>query len=192
MVFISTDYVFDGTAGPYGEDDTTNPINYYGQTKLDGEVIINQMGIEHLIIRTTVIFGHHALDKLNFVTWVIDKLRKKEKINAVFDQFGNPTLADSCAEIILQLLMKERCGIYNVVGKDYVNRFAFASEIADVFGLDKTLINPVSSEYLNQTAKRPKFGGFKTNKIEEESGIKLLTTEESLGIMKTQMADKFQ
>ena len=187
MVYVSTDYVFDGKSGPYSEDDKPNPISYYGRTKLEGENVIKKLGIDYLIVRTTVLFGCHPLGILNFATWVIGKLTKKQKINVVNDQFGNPTLADNCAEVILSILKNGKSGIYNVVGKDYVNRFDFACKIADFFNLDKSLIEPVTTAELNQPAKRPKFGGLKTDKIEKELNVKLLTIEDSLRIMKGQM-----
>lgn len=186
MVYVSSDYIFDGKLGPYSEDDAPNPIGVYGRTKLDGEEEVKRSGAGSIIARSTVIFGHHALGLENFATWAISKLKIGEKIRVVNDQFGNPTLADNCAQMILKLIEKNSYGTYNVVGKDYVSRYDFALKIADSFGFDKKLIVPVSSEELGQASRRPRMGGLKTDKI-QVLGIRPMDIEESLEIMKMQM-----
>lgn len=106
------------------------------------------------------------------------------------DQYGTPTLADNMVEIIFQLISHDKQGIYNVVGYDLINRYQFALEIVKIFGLNKDLIMPVITNELNQKAPRPKNGGLKTDKIENELNIKPLGIKDGLLIMKQQMTIK--
>jgi dTDP-4-dehydrorhamnose reductase len=183
MVYISTDYIFDGINGPYTENDTPNPINFYGRTKLEGENIVKELK-DFLIIRSTILYGLHK--KENFLTWVIKMLKENKKINVVNDQYGTPTLADNCVEALLSLFKENKTGIYNVSGKDLMNRFNFALEIAEEFGLDKNLINPVSTKALKQSARRPMRAGLIVDKIEGDLNIKMLKIKEALDIVKSQ------
>ena len=189
IVFISTDYVFDGKKGPYKEDDETNPISWYGKTKLEAEKLIESSNLEYIIARTTVLYGWDK-HKLNFVTWVIDELKNCREIKVVTDQYGTPTLTDNMAEIILQLILKNKQGIYNVVGPDLINRYQFALEIEKIFNLPKRFIIPVTSKELNQKAPRPKKGGLKVDKIKSELNIKPLGIKDGLLLMKRQMTIK--
>jgi len=187
VIYMSTDYIFDGKNGPYSEEDKPKPINYYGLTKLEGESIIKSSGLDYVIIRSTILYGWNPIDHLNFVTWVIDKLKKREEIKVVTDQYGNPTLADNCAEAILDIIKKNKSGIYNIVGRDWVNRFEFAKKICEIFNLDKRLISPVTSDAIKQRANRPKVAGLKIDKAQRELDTKLLNIEESLIKMKRQI-----
>jgi len=185
IIFLSTDYIFDGKNGPYSEGEELNPINYYGKTKLECEKLVKSSRLEYIIVRTTVLYGW-GKNRLNFVTWVIDELKNGRKIKVVRDQYGTPTLADNLAEVILELILHDKRGIYNVAGSSLVNRYEFALKIADIFELNKGLITPVTSEELNQRAPRPKRGGLKIDKIKKEMRVKLLTIEEGLFEMKKQ------
>lgn len=186
IVYISTDYIFDGKSGPYTEDDNPNPLNYYAKTKLEGEEIVKNSGLENLIIRSTVIYGLEKT-KLNFAMWVINKLRRQGKISVVDDQYGSPTFADSAAEIIIKLLEGGRKGIYNVAGPGIMSRYEFALKIADVFDLDKTLITPIQTKGLRQKAPRPLKAGLKIDKVKTDLGIEPLNVKEALEKMKLWM-----
>ncbi|MCK4497212.1 MAG: dTDP-4-dehydrorhamnose reductase, partial [Candidatus Aenigmarchaeota archaeon] len=164
IVYVSTEYVFDGEHGPYSEDDETSPLGIYAKTKLKGEEAVKDSGLDYMIIRTTVLYG---IDKYkhNFVTWVIENLRNNEEIRVVTDQYGSPSFADGVARIIIELIKNRKRGIYNVVGSDMVNRYEFALKIARVFNLNPKLIKPVTTEELKQKSPRPKNAGLKTDKI---------------------------
>ncbi|MBU2530017.1 MAG: dTDP-4-dehydrorhamnose reductase, partial [Elusimicrobia bacterium] len=166
LVFYSSEYVFDGTKGPYSEDDDTNPTSVYGKTKLEGEKIISNLK-DSLIIRTTVVYSYEPEGK-NFLMQVLRKGALKEKMNIVSDQYSNPTNAGELADFTLELIKLKKSGIYNVVGKDLMNRYYFALKICEVFNLDKTLISPELTANLNQMAKRPLKAGLKTDKIFSE------------------------
>jgi len=184
MVFLSTDYIFDGKNGPYSESDKPNPINYYAKTKYEAEKIVKQLK-DFLIIRSTVIYGPKRIGH-NFATWLIDKLEKGESVKIVTDQYSNPTFSYDLADKIFKLIKMKQKGIFNVVGKDYVNRYEFSIKIADAFMLNKNLIKPITTKELDIKAKRPLKGGLKTEKI-EKLNLKTLSIEESLEWMKKEM-----
>jgi len=159
LIYVSTDYVFDGNKGMYRENDETNPVNYYGYTKLLGERYCD------CIARTCVIYGAKpASGKVNFVLWLIDKLRNGEKVRITTDQYITPTLNTNLARMMLEIAEKELKGVFHLAGATRVSRFEFAKAVADVFDLDKTLIMPSKMDELNWIAKRPKDSSLDTSK----------------------------
>jgi len=184
LIYISTDYVFDGNAGPYAEDQPTKPINYYGQTKLDAEKLIQKSGIPWAIIRTNVLYGNTTIQKASFVRWVIEKLQRFETISIVNDQFGNPTWSFGLAEAIQKIIDKKATGLYHYAGKDYISRFEFALKIAGVYDLDPMLIRKTTTRALNQKAPRPYQAGLTCEKIKKELNVPFYSIIESLNKMK--------
>jgi dTDP-4-dehydrorhamnose reductase len=184
IIHISTDYIFDGVSGPYKENDPIKPINYYGQTKLAGERAILAADVPITVFRTNVLFGESTNQEASFVSWVVRKLSRRETINVVNDQFGNPTWVDGLAEVIEIAIDREIRGLFHYGGADYVNRLEFALLIAAVFGLDPTLIRPISTRSLGQKAPRPYRAGLVCDKIINEFGIRLYSIKEALEAMK--------
>ena len=144
VVYVSTDYVFDGGKGSYTEDDESNPVNYYGLTKLEGERCVTEICADHVIIRTSVLYGWHPW-KPNFVKWVIESLREAKQISVVNDHFNSPTLADNLAEVMLEIIDRNLRGLYHTARRERINRFEFALKIAETFDLDSNLIKSISS-----------------------------------------------
>ncbi|MBS7622851.1 dTDP-4-dehydrorhamnose reductase [Candidatus Bathyarchaeota archaeon] len=142
LIFISTDYVFDGSKGLYREDDEANPINHYGLTKLKGEELVRGYCQDSTIVRPSVVYGWHTR-KLNFATWVIDSLRNRKRIPVAEDHYNSPTLADDLSEIISLMIKRKLCGVYHTAGAERASRYEFALKIAETFGLDRSLISPV-------------------------------------------------
>lgn len=163
VVYISTDYIFDGEAGMYHENDEPNPVSYYGQTKLEGEQIVQEICDNYIIARTSVLYGWHS--RLNFVSWVIHELQKGNKINIVTDQFNSPTLVDDLAEQIIPLIERDKRGIFHTAGGERISRYEFVNDIAQIFELDQTLITPVTSDRMNWIARRPKDSSLAVEKI---------------------------
>jgi dTDP-4-dehydrorhamnose reductase len=187
LIHISTDYIFDGKAGPYDELATPNPISYYGKSKLAAENAVRLMGDNWAIVRTMVVFGKAEGVKANFALWLIGELVKGNPVKIVDDQFGNATLADDLARGIYQLVRKDRTGIYNMAGHDMLTRYEFALKVAKLFKCDPALITPVKTASFNQPAPRPLKSGLITLKAESELGIKFLTSDESIVRLKQQM-----
>jgi len=150
MVYISTDYVFDGKKGNYKETDAPNPLNYYARTKLEGEVIASTLE-KHVIVRSSVIF---SAKENNFVSWVLESL-KAGRTKVVTDQINSPTLAAELAECVLELIGKNAQGVYHAAGAERISRYDFARKIAKAFGADEKLIVPIRTAELRQKAVRP-------------------------------------
>lgn len=180
LIHISTDYIFDGKDGPYTEDALPNPINYYGKTKLASENEIKIGGIRFVILRTNVLYGIAKNTKSNFALWLYQKLSSREKIKVVTDQVGNPTYVDDLAFAILKIIELDKEGIYNIGGKDFVDRYTFAVKLAEIFGFSKELITPIKTSELNQVARRPLRSGLITLKAEMELGFRPYGIEEGI------------
>jgi len=184
LVAISTDYVFDGEKGLYTEEDTPNPINYYGVTKLEGEKQVINYCKNYAILRTSVLYGWHPW-KQNFATWVINKLRQQQEINIVEDHYNTPTLADNLAEMALEVAEKDLQGLYHASGNERISRYEFAKKIAETFGLNSDLIKPVkTSQMAAWTAKRPRDSSLDTGKIRKQLKTKPLNITEGLNKMR--------
>lgn len=189
IIHISTDYVFDGSNGPYKEEDETNPLNYYGQTKHESEKLLLSSDLPITILRTNVLFGNSKSKEANFVHWVVDNLKEGHNIKVVNDQFSNPTWVDSLAETIEKVIDKKLEGVYHYAGEDYLSRFEFALEIADVFSLDNKLIEKVTTRALKQKADRPYKAGLISDKLQKTLDVKLYSIKEALNKMKTEIED---
>ena len=187
FIQISTDYVFDGVEGPYGEDDGTNPISVYGQTKLAADEWLTENHVKTTILRANVVYGYTKQTKASFVKWVVDSLSDGKPIRVVDDQWNNPTWTHSVASVIKVLIETEAFGLYNYGDKGYMNRFEFAQLIAKVFELDPSLISPISTVELNQPAPRPLKSGLKTEKIESALGIVPKSVETCLQEIRKQL-----
>jgi dTDP-4-dehydrorhamnose reductase len=153
LIYVSTDYVFDGERGMYHEDDPTCPINYYGESKLAGESFVQETLDDYAIVRTSVLYGWNPV-RLNFVTWAVQELKRGNKINIVNDQYNSPTLSSNLAEMILSL--KDETGIFHTAGSERINRYDFSLQIARAFKLDESLVIPITSDALSWKARRPK------------------------------------
>jgi dTDP-4-dehydrorhamnose reductase len=164
LVLYSTEYVFDGTAGPYGEDDPPAPQGAYARSKLDAERAVQALAPDHLIVRTTVVFDWDPGSK-NFAMQVWERLSAGEGMRVPRDQIGNPTLARFLAGATLDLVELDVSGVVDVVGADRVPRSEFAVRLAAALDLDPRLIEPVSTSSLNQIAPRPLDAGLKTERL---------------------------
>ncbi len=189
FIHLSTDFIFDGMKGsPYSEEDKPNPLHYYAQTKLEGEKIVMKSKLKWSIIRTIIIYG--VVDdktRSNLVLWVKNNLEQKKKINVITDQFRAPTLSEDLAQACIMCTMKGSEGIFHVSGEETKSILELANEIADFWKLDKSFINPVTSDELNQPAKRPPRTGFILDKAKKVLGYKPHSFQEGLQIIDKQL-----
>jgi dTDP-4-dehydrorhamnose reductase len=187
LIFISTNAVFDGTKAPYTETSTTNPVNYYGETKSIGEKMVLEASPDDVVVRMTLIYGwNNANQRSNAVTWLLDKLRRNEPTKLVDDTYVNPIYNLQAAEAIWRIIDLDINGIINMAGKDRVNRYKFGVEIAEAFGYDPKLLTAVSSDYFPGIAKRMPDTSFDTSKMIKTLGIKPLSIIKGLNLMKQQ------
>lgn len=187
IIHISTDYIFNGFNGPYDENAKPDPQGYYGRTKLASENVLKIGAVTYAVVRTNVLYGI-ADSRPDFVRWVVNSLTDNKNIRVVTDQINNPTFVEDLVHAINKIIELEKYKIYNIGGKDFLNRFEFAEIIAEYFNLDKKLITPILTEELNQPAKRPLKSGLITIKAETELGYKPHSVLESLGKIKKQLA----
>jgi len=165
LLYVSTDYVFDGEKGDYQETDTPSPINVYGKTKLQGEKTVSESSLDHCIARTCVIYGAQpAAGKDNFALWVLNNLKNNKPMNIVTDQIISPTYNHNLAEMILEALERRLTGIYNLAGATYLDRYTFIKLLAEEFSLDESLITPCDSSAMTWAAKRPRNSTLNTEK----------------------------
>lgn len=188
FIHLSTDFIFDGTSGPYTETDKPEPLSYYGETKLAAENIIQNQGNKWSIARTILVYGIvHDMSRSNIVLWAKEALEKGQAVNVVNDQFRSPTLAEDLATGCRLIEQQEAKGIYNISGKDQMSIVEIVERVADYFGLDKTIINQISSETLNQAAKRPPITGFDLIKSRNVLGYEPHSFEEGIAILMSQI-----
>ena len=185
LVHYSTDYIFDGINGPYAEDARPNPISYYGQTKLLSEEIIQESGVEYLLIRSNVLYGIGEKVKENFFLWMIRKFKAGQPFGVADDQFNNPTLAENLALATLEAVERNLKGIINLAGSEYLSRYDFALRVAEIFGFDANLVSPIKTESLGQKALRPMKGGLKIDLAKTLIQLPLLDVKTALEFMKT-------
>lgn len=171
VILLSTDYVFDGSDGPYDEEAKPDPVNYYGRTKLAAENAVRGSGLPWTILRTNVLYGAASGQKQNFVSWVVAALSRGVSIRVVTDQFNNPTWTGAMAEVIGQSVLLPLEGLFHYGGSTYLSRLEFAQQIARCYDLDAGLILPVCSNELSQPAPRPPKGGVKSDRIETATGV---------------------
>ena len=191
FIQLSTDFIFDGKAGPYKEDDEPNPLSFYGKTKLEAEKIIRTKSNKWSIIRTILVYGIvHDMSRSNIVLWAKNALEKGQPLKIVDDQFRSPTLAEDLAIGCQLVEQKEAEGIYNISGKDQMSIVSLVERVADYFQLDKTSIERVSSSTLNQPAKRPPITGFNLEKSIKELGYNPHSFEEGIELLMRQLTAK--
>lgn len=191
FIYISTDFVFDGTAGPYKEEDTTNPLSIYAKSKLDAEHLVESSGLPFSILRTMIVYGvTDDVQRSNIILWTKNSLEQGKDIRVINDQFRGPTLAEDLAEACYNAAVKKAIGIYHVSGREVISIIDIAYKVADYFGLDKKYIHPVSTTELNQPARRPLKTGFIIDKAVRELDYNPHSIDEGIKIVNDQMNAK--
>jgi dTDP-4-dehydrorhamnose reductase len=180
LVHVSTDYVFDGDKGPYGEEDVPNPRGVYAITKHMGEQAVRVLAPSWTIARTAVVYGWPPSARPNFGSWLINALRKGESVRLFEDQFVSPSLAQSVAEMLAELAERRLAGIWNTCGGSIVDRVTFARELCRVFGFDPTLCIPTKLSDAKLASPRPRRCGLRTDKAAAQLETKPLALPEAL------------
>ena len=182
LIHFSTDAVFDGKLNrKYTEEDTPNPINHYGKTRLLAESIVINASNLNVILRTSVIYGWH--ERSRFTNWIIQSLRDKKMVDPFVDQYNTPTLVDDLAKSILRIIEMHVTGLYHAVGKTCLSRYEFALRIADQFGFDKNLIKPVTLYEKKQDAPRPAKSCLDAQKLEKKIGYNFCDIDTGIGFV---------
>ena len=155
LVYVSTDYVFDGNFGMYKEDDVTNPLGFYGKSKLEGEKAVQNFSTNWCIARTSTPFGLHPTKK-SFPMWVIENLQKQKQIDVLIDQFTSPTYIPNLSRMLIEISERRITGIIHAAGASKISRYQMASMVSDKLNLDGTLLKQISMNKMKWVAQRPK------------------------------------
>jgi dTDP-4-dehydrorhamnose reductase len=164
FVYYSTEYVFDGVAGPYAEDDAVRPVSVYGASKLEGEGAVREANARAIVVRTTVVYGPEPQGK-NTVYQLLRRVGGGERIRIPSDQVTTPTYNVDLAAASVELAERGAAGVYHVAGETVMDRYAFACAACEVFGLDASRLEPVTTAALAQRAARPLNAGLRIDRV---------------------------
>ncbi|MCY7360028.1 MAG: SDR family oxidoreductase [Rudanella sp.] len=188
LCHVSTDFIFDGEAGPYDEQAEGNPISFYGWSKYAAEKVVINAPIRWAIARTVLVYGiAHDMSRSNIILWVKKSLEDGKKINVVTDQFRSPTLAEDLAAGCTLIATQQAEGIFNISGKEVLTPYEMAIQTADFFALDKSLINQADGSTFKQTARRPPRTGFIIDKARTELGYNPRSFSEGIALLAEQL-----
>lgn len=181
LLFTSTNSVFNGKNPPYHEESEPDPLEYYGETKVQTEEDLREMDVDHILIRLITMYGwNNPYERQNPVTWAIDKLKQNQELKMVTDVHNNFLKAESAAESIWKAVMNQHRGKFHLAGADIHNRYQLVRHVAKVFDLNHKLVTPVTLDYFPSHAPRPKNTTFKINKMKKVLGVIPVKLKEGL------------
>ena len=187
LTHLSTDFIFSGEDGPLAEDAVPAPVNFYGESKLAAEQLVQASAGPWAIARTVLVYGvAHDYGRTNLVGWVRDSLWAGKPISVVSDQWRTPTLAEDLAQGCWLLARQSAQGIYHLSGDELLTPHAMALRVADYFGLDRSLITQVDASTFSQPARRPARTGFLIAKARRDLGFQPHTFAEGIAIIGAQ------
>jgi len=178
LVHVSTDYVFDGDHGPYGEDDIPNPRGVYSITKYLGEQSARVLAPSCAIARTAVVYGWPAAGRANNGSWLVNALRSGQEVRLFEDQYVTP----SVASMLLELGERKLTGVWNTAGADMVNRVEFGQAVCDLFGFNRRLLIPVKMADAKLPSPRPSRSALKPDKARAQLASRPLGLADALAL----------
>ena len=177
MMYISTDYVFDGQGErPWQPDDERHPLNVYGQTKCEGEYAVEKYLDKYFIVRIAWVFG---VNGKNFIKTMLRLGKERGAVSVVNDQIGSPTYTFDLAVLLVDMIQTEKYGRYHATNEGLCSWYEFACEIFQQAGMDVT-VTPVSSDQFPAKAKRPSNSRMSKDKLEENGFNRLPTWQDAL------------
>ena len=179
FLYVSTDYVFDGTKEFWKENDLPNPLGNYGKSKLDGEKAIQNLASSWCIARTSTPFGLHPTKK-SFPLWVAENLKSKKEINVLVDQFTSPTYVPNLSKMLIEISERQLLGIYHASGASRISRYEFAELVSERLNLDKKFLKPSTVDEITWKANRPKDSSLDVSKATSILNEKPQKIEDSL------------
>lgn len=179
MIYVSTDAVYDGEKdGLYVEDDVVNPVNYYGQTKLDGECEVRKLK-NGLVLRTNI-YGVNIQNKKSFGEWIVSSLRDNKELNMFTDIKFSPILVNELAQIMDKCICNDIVGMYHACGTGSISKYDFGMLVKEIFDIKTGKIHKSTSDTMNFTARRSKNMGMSNAKLSEILNIHISTPKESI------------
>ena len=177
MIYISTDYVFDGEGErPWEPDDERHPLNVYGQTKYEGELAVEKYLEKYFIVRIAWVFG---VNGKNFIKTMLKLSETHEELNVVDDQVGSPTYTYDLAVLLVDMVESDKYGRYHATNEGLCTWYEFAKEIFRQAGVE-VKVNPVTSDMFPAKAKRPKNSRMSKDKLDANGFHRLPTWQDAL------------
>lgn len=186
---VSTDFVFDGSTGNYAETDRVNPLSVYAHSKVAAENCLRDDDNRNWsIARTIIVYGTgNNLSRSNLILWALEALPKGEPMKLVNDQFRAPTWADDLAYGCVEIVKRQEIGIFHLSGPETESINQLVKRVAAYLGIENPPIETITSDTLNQAAKRPPKTGFDLSKARQLLGYTPKTLEESLAILLSEL-----
>jgi dTDP-4-dehydrorhamnose reductase len=184
MLYLSTDYVFDGERGMYSEREPPNPVNYYGLTKLMGEVAVQARCSRWSVVRASSIYGLGP-GRTNFAKFLVERLSRGERVRALVDQYTSPSQAALLAEAMMEIVERQMVGVLHVVG-ERMSRYEFALKVAKALGFDENLISPAKMEEFKWFARRPRDSSLAFEETRSKLSCSFYSTEKALETLKAE------
>jgi dTDP-4-dehydrorhamnose reductase len=182
FIFLSTDFIFDGLAGPYREDDTPNPLSVYGRSKWEAEECVRAVpNLDWTIVRTVLVYGPvFRGTRSNIISWVRSSLEAGKPIQVVSDQWRTPTYVGDLARGIHAIITRGATGIYHISGRDFLTPYDMAIRTARLLSLDESLISKVDASTFTQPGRRPARTGFIIDKAIRDLDYNPISFEEGI------------
>ena len=179
MMYISTDYVFDGQGTrPWEPDDSRSPLNVYGQTKYEGELAVEELVEKFFTVRIAWVFG---VAGKNFIKTMLRLGKERGAVSVVDDQVGSPTYTYDLARLLVDMIQTDYYGRYHATNEGFCSWYEFACEIFRQAGMDEVKVTPVSSDQFPVKAVRPANSRMSKAKLEENGIEPLPTWQDALG-----------
>lgn len=180
FIYLSSDFIF-GENGPHAEEDQPDPLNFYGESKLMAEKLVQQHAGTYTIVRPVFIYGPHWEGmRPGFIQWVQQNLQAGKTIKVVSDQLRTPTFANDICKGIEQIMVQKKQGVYHLAGKDILSPYSMALTVARVLGLNESLIVEVNSDSFPEPVRRSGKSGLKIDKAIRELNYRPLSFEEGV------------
>ena len=179
MMYISTDYVFNGCGErPWEPDDHREPLNVYGLTKYEGEIAVEQNVKKYFIVRIAWVFG---INGKNFIKTMLRLGKEKGAVSVVNDQIGSPTYTYDLARLLVDMIQTDRYGRYHATNEGLCSWYEFACEIFRQAGMDEVKVTPVDSAGFPAKAKRPSNSRMSKEKLTENGFERMPSWQDALG-----------
>ena len=182
FVYMSTDYVFDGKVGMKKENDKTNPINFYGKSKLDGERVFKKITTPNVIVRTSTPFGIHS-KKISFPIWVKKNLELEKEISVVVNQYTSPSYVPNISKMIIEIMERKITGIIHLAGATKISRYDFAVQISKIINVNKQFLKLTKMDQMDWKAQRPADSSLSVSKANKILKNKPEKIEDSLKLL---------
>ena len=191
LIYVSTDFVFDGEKGDYAEEDDMGPVNWYGFTKMQAESIVETCDMPWAIVRTCLVYGNVLTGtRTNIINWVKENLDSGKPIKVVSDQVRTPTYIKDLVNGIMLILKKNGEGTFHIAGKDVLTPYDMAVKTAAFYKLDASLMTKVDASSFSQPGRRPLKTGFNISKAGNQLGYEPISFDEALVLMNDDLGGK--